>query len=205
MNRVRPREDDPLDRPQVEAQQCAELSGTNGRGLDPSSGSPRDPSLAAARPCWRTAARALFRVQAPRARPSPPAPRPEAAARGSRTPCAGAILSSATRDGAAVAHWAHNPEVGGSNPSPATRSPERAEHRAPPVPRPAPHDPSRRRRAPRHIVARPASGDLRLRARRPIMDAPGGRSAVEPPVPIPNTEVKRRSADDTPRATGRGK
>ena len=25
----------------------------------------------------------------------------------------------------------------------------------------------------------------------------GGQSAVAPPVPIPNTEVKRRSADDT--------
>lgn len=24
---------------------------------------------------------------------------------------------------------------------------------------------------------------------------PGGHSAVEPPVPLPNTEVKRRSAD----------
>ena len=202
MNRVRPREDDPLDRPQVEAQQCAELSGTNGRGLDPSSGSPRDPSppptvLATRRSC------ALPCAGAPRP-PPPPAPRPEAAARGSRTPRAGAILASATRDGAAVAHRAHNPEVGGSNPSPATRPPERAEHRAPPVPRPRPRDPSRRRRAPRPVEAR-AGGDLRLRARRPIMDAPGGRSAVEPPVPIPNTEVKRRSADDTPRATGRGK
>src|SRR3990172_10353799 len=29
------------------------------------------------------------------------------------------------------------------------------------------------------------------------MVPPGGQSGVEPPVPIPNTEVKRPSADDT--------
>ncbi len=31
---------------------------------------------------------------------------------------------------------------------------------------------------------------------------PGGFSGVDPPVPIPNTEVKRTSADDTALATG---
>jgi hypothetical protein len=30
---------------------------------------------------------------------------------------------------------------------------------------------------------------------------PGGSSGVDPPVPIPNTEVKRPSADDTALAT----
>ena len=30
---------------------------------------------------------------------------------------------------------------------------------------------------------------------------PGGFSGVDPPVPIPNTEVKRTSADDTALAT----
>src|SRR5437764_12249921 len=30
----------------------------------------------------------------------------------------------------------------------------------------------------------------------------GGKSGVDPPVPIPNTEVKRPSADDTAWATG---
>lgn len=34
---------------------------------------------------------------------------------------------------------------------------------------------------------------------------PGDSSGVEPPVPIPNTEVKLPSADDTARATGCGK
>jgi hypothetical protein len=33
----------------------------------------------------------------------------------------------------------------------------------------------------------------------------GGQSAVEPPVPIPNTEVKRCSADDTGGASLCGK
>ena len=33
---VRPLGDDQLDRPEVEAQQCVELTGTNGRGLTPS-------------------------------------------------------------------------------------------------------------------------------------------------------------------------
>ena len=34
---------------------------------------------------------------------------------------------------------------------------------------------------------------------------PSDPSEVEPPVPIPNTEVKRLSADDTVQATGCGK
>ena len=40
MNRVRPLVDYELDRPQVYAPQGAQLSGTNGRGLDPCSGPP---------------------------------------------------------------------------------------------------------------------------------------------------------------------
>src|SRR3990170_8664578 len=38
-----------------------------------------------------------------------------------------------------------------------------------------------------------------------VQTAPGGWSEAEPPVPIPNTEVKRLSADDTAWATGCGK
>ena len=34
-------------------------------------------------------------------------------------------------------------------------------------------------------------------------EAPGDKSEVEPPVPIPNTEVKRLSADNTGWATAR--
>ena len=39
----------------------------------------------------------------------------------------------------------------------------------------------------------------------PSKVVPGGQSEVAPPVPIPNTEVKRLSADDTAPATGCGK
>ena len=62
----------------------------------------------------------------------------------------GSVDIAASRDGAVAARRAHNPKVGGSNPSPATK-----------------------------------------------VFRSGGQSEVDPPVPIPNTEVKRLSADDT--------
>ena len=65
-----------------------------------------------------------------------------------------------SRGGAAAARRAHNPEVVGSSPTPATKC--------------------------KHGF---------------LVDL----SEVVPPVPIPNTEVKRLSADDTAWATGCGK
>src|SRR3990172_7600567 len=80
-----------------------------------------------------------------------------------------------SRGGAAAARRAHNPEVVGSSPTPATNAIRPAGW---PVPACRPHT---------------------------VETAPGGWSEAEPPVPIPNTEVKRLSADDTARATGCGK
>src|SRR5437870_665893 len=76
-----------------------------------------------------------------------------------------------SRDGAVAARRAHNPKVVGSNPTPATNA----------------------------IIAcvrasRPNGGGSD-EAERPSykqgLEFPGGHSGVEPPVPFPNTEVKR--------------
>ena len=81
-----------------------------------------------------------------------------------------------SRGGAAAARRAHNPEVVGSSPTPATKI----------------------------ITPRGNARSLHGNYNR-IEMAPGGQSEVDPPVPIPNTEVKRLSAYDTARATGCGK
>jgi hypothetical protein len=95
-------------------------------------------------------------------------------------------LFAASRDGAVVARRAHNPKVGGSNPSPATNT------NSPKAEAPG-ESPCVRRRE-----ARPSAENTGV-------EYPGGQSEVDPPVPIPNTEVKRLSADDTAWATGCGK
>ena len=93
------------------------------------------------------------------------------------------LLRYPPRGGAAAARRAHNPEVVGSSPTPATK-----EHTVG-VPRPA--------GAPLQLITEYRKLKTQI--------APGGQSEVDPPVPIPNTEVKRLSADDTARVTGCGK
>src|SRR3990172_1652279 len=77
-----------------------------------------------------------------------------------------------SRGGAAAARRAHNPEVVGSSPTPATNA------------------------------IRPAGWAVASLPALTVRIAPGGWSEAEPPVPIPNTEVKRLSAEDTAGARG---
>src|SRR6266508_3749664 len=82
------------------------------------------------------------------------------------------------RGGAAAARRAHNPEVVGSSPTPAAKTLKVGADLRPP---------------------------LLTTHNSQLKNAPGGQSEVDPPVPIPNTEVKRLSAHDTARVTGCGK
>ena len=90
----------------MEAQQCVELTGTNGRGLDPLS-STSSICLRFAFRLQGLGSRSILCVGTRRCRAAAP-----------RTVEASAVPA---RDGAAVARRAHNPKVGGSNPSPATK------------------------------------------------------------------------------------
>src|SRR3990172_7978221 len=127
-----------------------------------------------------------------------------------------ASLFGASRDGGVAARRAHNPKVGGSNPSPATNA-----HYAEGQAFSLAFGWNRTQAALRQAqgAARIAEGKSKALRHAELVEAPqskaafssrgvtypGGQSEVDPPVPIPNTEVKRLSADDTAWATGCGK
>ena len=95
-------------------QQCTQLSGTNGRGLDQITNSSGHVNAIATseRTCVCRRSRNILCAGATGIWQHRPSSR-DGFRSGSHRP---------TRDGAAVARRAHNPKVGGSNPSPATRT-----------------------------------------------------------------------------------